>query len=122
MIIASGVHGVTAAVFSAHASPVCRAMPASDRGLGCCRAARGLRVNWPRGRCPRAGAGGLQGLPHLQSSAKDGTSRRIFSLRSPARPYPIGTAIVQLVGVERAIIIVRGLDCLDGTPLLDVNS
>jgi tRNA (Thr-GGU) A37 N-methylase len=37
------------------------------------------------------------------------------------RPNPIGTSIVQLVKVEGSALIVRGLDCLDGTPLLDVK-
>jgi len=57
----------------------------------------------------------------LQSPADDGTSRGTFSLRSPARPNPIGTAIAHLVGIEGAIVMVRGLDCLDGTPLLDLK-
>ena len=57
----------------------------------------------------------------LQSPANDGTSRGTFSLRSPARPNPIGTAIAHLVGIEGAIVMVRGLDCLDGTPLLDLK-
>ena len=57
----------------------------------------------------------------VQSPANDGTSRGTFSLRSPARPNPIGTAIAQLVDIEGATVMVRGLDCLDGTPLLDLK-
>ena len=57
----------------------------------------------------------------MQSPANDGTARGTFSLRSPARPNPIGTSIVRLLGVEGAILLVRGLDCLDGTPLLDLK-
>ena len=57
----------------------------------------------------------------LQSPANDGTSRGTFSLRSPARPNPIGTSIAKLVGIEGATVLVRGLDCLDGTPLLDIK-
>jgi len=49
------------------------------------------------------------------------TSRGTFSLRSPARPNPIGTSIAKLVSIEGAIVTVRGLDCLDGTPLLDLK-
>lgn len=56
-----------------------------------------------------------------QSPANDGTSRGTFSLRSPVRPNPLGTSIVQLVGVTGATLAVRGLDCLDGTPLLDLK-
>jgi tRNA (adenine37-N6)-methyltransferase len=57
----------------------------------------------------------------LQSPANDGTARGTFSLRSPARPNPIGTAIAQLIRIEGATLMVRGLDCLDGTPLLDLK-
>jgi tRNA-Thr(GGU) m(6)t(6)A37 methyltransferase TsaA len=57
----------------------------------------------------------------LQSPANDGTARGTFSLRSPVRPNPLGTSIARLVGIEGAIVLVRGLDCLDGTPLLDIK-
>ena len=57
----------------------------------------------------------------LQSPANDGTARGTFSLRSPARPNPLGTSIARLIGVENGTLLVRGLDCLDGTPLLDIK-
>ncbi len=41
--------------------------------------------------------------------------------RSPVRPNPIGTSIVKLESVEGNMLLVRGLDCLDGTPLLDLK-
>jgi tRNA (adenine37-N6)-methyltransferase len=44
-----------------------------------------------------------------------------FSLRSPLRPNPIATSICVLVGIEPGVLLVRGLDCLDGTPLLDIK-
>jgi tRNA-Thr(GGU) m(6)t(6)A37 methyltransferase TsaA len=56
-----------------------------------------------------------------QSPANDATTRGTFSLRAPVRPNPIGTSIVRFVGVEGPILLVRGLDCLDGTPLLDLK-
>jgi len=56
-----------------------------------------------------------------QSPASDGTSRGTFALRSPVRPNPIGTSIATLVGVEGATLLVRGMDCVDGTPLLDLK-
>ena len=56
-----------------------------------------------------------------QSPKSDGTSRGIFSLRSPVRPNPIGTSLVTLVGIEGSVVSVRGLDCLDGTPLIDLK-
>ena len=43
------------------------------------------------------------------------------SLARPVRPNPIGTSIVGVVGRDGPIISVRGLDCLDGTPLLDIK-
>ena len=57
----------------------------------------------------------------LQSPASNGSVHGTFSLRSPVRPNPIGTSIVLLERVEGAFLDVRGLDCLDGTPLLDVK-
>ena len=57
----------------------------------------------------------------LQSPANDGTVHGTFSLRSPVRPNPLGTSIVQIVAIEGATVLVQGLDCLDGTPLLDIK-
>lgn len=56
-----------------------------------------------------------------QSPANDGTARGTFALRSPVRPNPIGTSIAALVGRDGASLLVRGMDCLDGTPLLDIK-
>ena len=56
-----------------------------------------------------------------QSPRGDGRTVGTFALRSPVRPNPIGTALVSLVGIEGAEVLVRGLDCLDGTPLLDIK-
>lgn len=56
-----------------------------------------------------------------QSPANDGTARGTFSLRSPVCPNPIGTQIVELVAVEGHVLAVRGMDCLDGTPLIDIK-
>ena len=57
----------------------------------------------------------------LQSPKNDGAARGTFSLRSPVRPNPLGTSLVKLVGIEGATVLVRGLDCLDETPLLDIK-
>lgn len=48
-------------------------------------------------------------------------SRGTFSLRSPARPNPIAVSVVELLGRAGASLTVRGLDCIDGTPLLDIK-
>lgn len=47
--------------------------------------------------------------------------RGTFSLRSPVRPNPIALSVVELLGIEDGALRVRGLDCLDGTPLLDIK-
>jgi tRNA-Thr(GGU) m(6)t(6)A37 methyltransferase TsaA len=57
----------------------------------------------------------------LQAPKSDGVGRGVFSLRTPVRPNPIGTSIVKLVGIEGNVVLVRGLDCLDETPLLDLK-
>ena len=56
-----------------------------------------------------------------QSPRGDGTTRGTFSLRTPVRPNPIGTQLVRLVAVEGPVLLVRGLDCLEGTPLIDLK-
>jgi tRNA-Thr(GGU) m(6)t(6)A37 methyltransferase TsaA len=57
----------------------------------------------------------------LQRPKKNGQTRGTFSLRSPVRPNPIGTSIVKFVGIEGSSVLVRGLDCLDETPLIDLK-
>jgi tRNA-Thr(GGU) m(6)t(6)A37 methyltransferase TsaA len=54
-------------------------------------------------------------------SRADGRVRGVFANRSPARPNPIGIGIVRLLGREGLLLTVSGLDCLDGTPLLDLK-
>jgi tRNA (adenine37-N6)-methyltransferase len=44
-----------------------------------------------------------------------------FALRSPVRPNPIASSIVELVAIDGTTLQVRGLDCLDGTPLIDLK-
>lgn len=57
----------------------------------------------------------------LQSPASNGEVFGTFSIRSPVRPNPIGTSIVLLEKLEGNILHVRGMDCLDGTPLIDLK-
>ncbi|MGV6846953.1 MAG: tRNA (N6-threonylcarbamoyladenosine(37)-N6)-methyltransferase TrmO [Marinibacterium sp.] len=47
--------------------------------------------------------------------------RGTFALRSPVRPNPIGLSKVDLVSVDGNILTVRGLDCVSGTPLIDIK-
>jgi len=57
----------------------------------------------------------------LQSPKNNKSTRGAFSLRSPVRPNPIGTSIVKFVALEGSTVLVRGLDCLDETPLIDLK-
>jgi len=45
----------------------------------------------------------------------------LFTTRSPHRPNPLGLCVVELVAREKNILKVKGLDALDGTPLLDIK-
>jgi tRNA-Thr(GGU) m(6)t(6)A37 methyltransferase TsaA len=47
--------------------------------------------------------------------------RGTFALRSPARPNPIALSVVRLLGIDGTKLNLIGLDCLDGTPLLDIK-
>jgi tRNA (adenine37-N6)-methyltransferase len=45
----------------------------------------------------------------------------VFATRSPRRPNPIGLTVVELLGRDGPALRVRGLDMLDGTPILDIK-
>lgn len=51
----------------------------------------------------------------------DTVERGIFATRSPARPNPIGLSIVELTGVRGNILSIRGVDMIDGSPVLDIK-
>jgi tRNA-Thr(GGU) m(6)t(6)A37 methyltransferase TsaA len=57
----------------------------------------------------------------LQTPVRTGVTTGSFALRSPVRPNPIASSAVELVAVDGPILRVRGLDCLDGTPLIDLK-
>ena len=57
----------------------------------------------------------------LQTPFRTGLTTGSFALRSPARPNPIASSVVELVAIECTTLQVRGLDCLDGTPLIDLK-
>lgn len=72
----------------------------------------------------------LQVLYWMHLSRRDLTRQRpraadrligTFALRSPMRPNPIASSIVRLVRREGSLLVVRGLDCVDGTPLIDIK-
>lgn len=45
----------------------------------------------------------------------------IFSQRAKDRPNPIGITSVEILGVEKNIVTVKGLDAINGTPVLDIK-
>jgi len=64
-----------------------------------------------------------QGFDLLQHPRGDKSRPRrgVFGLRSPRRPNPIGVTVVELVAVEGNVLRVRGLDAINGTPVLDLK-
>ncbi len=57
----------------------------------------------------------------VQAPAFDSTTHGCFSLRSPVRPNPVSLSAVELIECKDAVLRVRGLDCLNGTPLIDIK-
>jgi tRNA-Thr(GGU) m(6)t(6)A37 methyltransferase TsaA len=57
----------------------------------------------------------------VRQTPSAGTTSGTFALRSPVRPNPIASSVVDLVGIDGTTLQVRGLDCLDGTPLVDLK-
>lgn len=64
----------------------------------------------------RAGAMELVGAPPT-----DDRPHGVFATRSPRRPNPIGLTVVELLSREGRRLNVRGVDMLDGTPILDIK-
>jgi tRNA-Thr(GGU) m(6)t(6)A37 methyltransferase TsaA len=57
----------------------------------------------------------------VQTSGADGVERGVFSLCSPVRPNPIGLSVVDVLKRNATSLTVRGIDMLDGTPILDLK-
>jgi tRNA-Thr(GGU) m(6)t(6)A37 methyltransferase TsaA len=47
--------------------------------------------------------------------------RGVFALRSPRRPNPVGCTVVELLAIHGNVLTVRGLDAINGTPVLDLK-
>lgn len=58
----------------------------------------------------------LLGIP-----PSDNRPHGVFATRSPRRPNPIGLTVVELLRRDGARLYVRGVDMLDGTPILDIK-
>ena len=62
-----------------------------------------------------------QGYHMLVKTPWDDRLHGLFTTRSPHRPCPLGLTVVELVVRENNILKVKGLDAVDGTPLLDIK-
>jgi tRNA-Thr(GGU) m(6)t(6)A37 methyltransferase TsaA len=51
----------------------------------------------------------------------DDTLRGVFATRAPNRPNQIGISVVRLLELKENILYVKGIDVLDGTPLIDIK-
>lgn len=62
-----------------------------------------------------------QGYQLLGTPPSDNRAHGVFATRSPYRPNPIGMTTVELLQREGTNLHVRGVDMLDGTPILDIK-
>jgi tRNA-Thr(GGU) m(6)t(6)A37 methyltransferase TsaA len=62
-----------------------------------------------------------EGFELLVTPPTDNRPHGLFSTRAPHRPNPIGLTVVELLRHEGCALHVRGVDMLDGTPILDIK-
>jgi tRNA-Thr(GGU) m(6)t(6)A37 methyltransferase TsaA len=62
-----------------------------------------------------------EGFDLLVTPPSDDRPHGVFSTRSPRRPNPLGLTVVELLRHEQGALYVRGVDMLDGTPILDIK-
>jgi tRNA-Thr(GGU) m(6)t(6)A37 methyltransferase TsaA len=96
-----------------HAEGVLELLPEFEPGLADIEGFSHLYVLWV---FDRAGPYELTGIPPT-----DDRPHGVFATRSPRRPNPIGLTVVQLLRRDGARLVVRGIDMLDGTPILDIK-
>lgn len=60
-------------------------------------------------------------IVHFPSHRDGSTPLGILATRAPIHPNPIGLTLVELVKRDRNVLLVRGLDAYDGTPVLDIK-
>lgn len=103
------------------------------KGLGVKHDAEGALAILPEF---EAGLADVEGFSHLfviwvfdrntgfeltASPPSDNRSHGVFATRSPRRPNPIGLTVVEIIGRDGSNIRVKGVDMLDGTPVLDIK-
>jgi tRNA-Thr(GGU) m(6)t(6)A37 methyltransferase TsaA len=62
-----------------------------------------------------------EGFELLGTPPVDDRPHGVFATRSPRRPNPIGLTVVELLSREGPVLRVRGVDMLDGTPILEIK-
>ena len=62
-----------------------------------------------------------EGFELLGTPPSDNRPHGVFATRSPRRPNPIGLSVVELLRRDGLRLHVRGVDMLDGTPILDIK-
>jgi len=62
-----------------------------------------------------------EGFSLVATPPSDERPHGVFATRSPQRPNPIGLTVVELLGREGPVLRVRGIDMLDGSPILDIK-
>jgi tRNA-Thr(GGU) m(6)t(6)A37 methyltransferase TsaA len=63
----------------------------------------------------------VEGYSLLGTPPTDDRPHGVFATRSPYRPNAIGLTVVELIRREDGRLFVRGVDMLDGTPILDIK-
>src|ERR1700681_1972955 len=97
---------------------VLKILPEFEPGLTDIEGFSHLFIIWEFDRSPREK---LRGVDLLASPPSDNRSHGVFATRSPRRPNPIGLTVVELLRREGVELHVRGVDMLDGTPILDIK-
>jgi len=62
-----------------------------------------------------------EGFSLVGTPPSDNRPHGVFATRSPRRPNPIGLTVVELMGRDGTALKVRGVDMLDGSPILDIK-
>jgi len=63
----------------------------------------------------------VEGYDLVAWPPSDDRPHGVFATRSPRRPNPIGLTVVELLRRDGPQLHVRGVDMLDGTPVLDIK-
>jgi len=100
------------------ADGVLKILPEFEPGLTDIEGFSHLFVIWEFDRSPRVE---LRRRDLLATPPSDNRPHGVFATRSPRRPNPIGLTTVELRRREGIELHVRGVDMLDGTPILDIK-